>query len=184
MQKILGIYAHPYPRQSRANQFIISRVSGLPHFTRRDLYEIYPRYFFDVSLEQKLLIEHQVIYIQHPFYWYNMPALLKEWVDRVFELGFAYGEGGSGLQGKKLQIVITAGGSESVYQTGGANRYSIEEFLRPWEQTARLCGMIWSAPLCFHNARRASEDELGAFTEQVRARLLDLTTGTSERGTD
>ncbi len=174
MHKILGIYAHPNPRQSKANRFIISQIESLPHFTRRDLYELYPRYFFDIPTEQKLLRENDIIYVQHPFYWYNMPALLKEWVDRVWELGFAYGPAGTALRGKVLQVVITAGGPEDVYRSTGANRFTIEEFLRPWEQTAHLCGMKWMPPMCLHSARRVSEDELSKFSESVRQRLIDI----------
>lgn len=29
--------------------------------------------------------------MQHPFYWYSTPALLKEWQDLVLEHGWAYG---------------------------------------------------------------------------------------------
>lgn len=40
--------------------------------------------------EQQLLLEHDIIVFQH-FYWYSCPAILKEWMDRVLEYGFALG---------------------------------------------------------------------------------------------
>ena len=66
----------------------------------------------DVRAEQELLVSHDVIVSQHPFYWYSSPALLKEWQDLVLEHGWAYGRGGTKLTGKILFNAITAG-SES-----------------------------------------------------------------------
>ena len=67
-----------------------------------DLYEAYPDFDIDVRREQELLAAHEVIVLQHPFYWYSAPALLKEWQDLVLEHGWAYGSGGTALRGKAL----------------------------------------------------------------------------------
>ena len=57
----------------------------------RDLYELYPDFYIDVAAEQEALGRSDVIVLQHPFYWYSTPAMLKEWQDLVLEHGFAYG---------------------------------------------------------------------------------------------
>jgi hypothetical protein len=62
-----------------------------------DLYEEYPDFYINVKREQQLLIEHDIIVFQHPFYWYSSPAILKQWEDLVLEFGFAYGPGGTKL---------------------------------------------------------------------------------------
>jgi glutathione-regulated potassium-efflux system ancillary protein KefG len=56
----------------------------------------------------------------------------------VLEYGFAYGEGGTTLRGKKFLSAITMGGGEKAYSRDGYNRYTIRELLVPFEQTARL----------------------------------------------
>jgi glutathione-regulated potassium-efflux system ancillary protein KefG len=42
----------------------------------------------------------------------SVPGVLKEWMDQVLTYGFAYGNGGDALQGKKMQLVISTGGPE------------------------------------------------------------------------
>ena len=49
----------------------------------------------------------------HPIQWYSMPALKKLWLDDVLTYGWAYGPGGTALQGKDIWLVATTGGPES-----------------------------------------------------------------------
>ena len=77
----------------------------------------FPRCFVDVNREQQLLLSHDIIVFQHPFYWYSCPALLKQWEDLVLEYGFAYGTHGTKLAGKWALTAITTGGSAEAYRT-------------------------------------------------------------------
>ena len=90
-------------------------VSNERGVTINSLYDRYPDFYIDVIAEQQLLLEHDIIIWQHPFFWYSGPALLKEWFDLVLQHGFAYGEKGLKLQGKKAMSVITTGGRQDVY---------------------------------------------------------------------
>lgn len=130
-----------------------------------DLYETYPDFQIDVEAEKQRLLKFQRILFQHPFYWYSCPPLLKHYFDEVLELGFAYGPGGQALKGKHWQQIITTGGSAEVYSHEGSNCYTMDEFLRPYEQTARLCGMRYHSPLILHAARR--------LTEEARRKAID-----------
>lgn len=150
MKRILILFAHPAYERSRANRALIQSVQGIEGVTVRDLYEIYPDFHIDPSEEQRILLEHDVVVFHHPLYWYSSPALLKEWQDLVLEHGFAYGEGGTALQGKALLSAVTTGGSAEAYRRGGMNRFEMREFLRPFEQTANLCGMDYLPPFCAH----------------------------------
>jgi glutathione-regulated potassium-efflux system ancillary protein KefG len=111
-----------------------------------DLYEEYPDFDIDVHREQKLLLDHDIIVFQHPLLWYSTPALLKQWEDLVLEYGFAYGQGGTNLAGKRFLTATTAGGPENAYEREGYNYFQIRELLAPIEQTARLCSMIYLPP--------------------------------------
>ncbi|HEY4059631.1 MAG TPA: NAD(P)H-dependent oxidoreductase, partial [Kofleriaceae bacterium] len=123
-----------------------------------DLYEVYPSLDIDVQREQQLLLDHDVIVFQHPFYWYSCPALLKEWQDLVLQHGWAYGHGGTHLKGKITLNAITTGGPQSAYNKEGYNRFTIRELLSPWDQTAHLCGMRFLAPYAVHAALKVKAD--------------------------
>lgn len=153
---------------------ITQQLALLPNLTFRSLYEIYPEFYIDVEAEKKLLLEHDLIVFQHPFYWYNMPPLLKLWFDEVLELGFAYGDGGNALRGKDFLLSITTGGPAESYSTSGYNSFPVESFFPAYQQTAKLCGMKWHPPVVLHHALKVSDDLLAAHAEKVRDRILEI----------
>jgi glutathione-regulated potassium-efflux system ancillary protein KefG len=160
MNRILVLFAHPALQKSRVNRELIRGIDRIPGVTFRDLYEFYPDLDINVRTEQKLLLEHDILVFQHPFYWYSTPAILKEWQDLVLEHGWAYGQDGNALRGKKMLSVISTGGREEAYQKNGYNRYTIRELLSPIDQTAYLCGMEYLPPFVVHGTHRISADEL------------------------
>ena len=155
---ILILFAHPSQHRSEVNLPLIEASRTIEGVTVVDLYAEYPDYCIDIEREQQRLREHDIIIFMHQLYWYSTPAILKEWQDLVLEYGFAYGHDGTELHGKKLLCAITAGGSEDAYQTYGYNHYSIRELLRPIEQTATLCGMLYLPPYALFGSRTALED--------------------------
>ncbi len=158
MRRILILFAHPVLERSRVNRRLLEAVRGLEGVTIHDLYELYPTLDIDVKGEQQLLVDHDVIVFQHPFYWYSCPAILKEWQDLVLEHRWAYGAGGTHLRGKITFNAVTTGGAEDAYHRGGNNRFTVRELLAPWDQTAFLCGMRYLAPFAIHAALRVVDD--------------------------
>ena len=171
------IYAHPYPRRSRANQALLRAVSDLDFVRVRPLYELYPDFALDIEAEQDLLAGAHSVVWQHPMYWYSVPPLLKLWFDKVLAHGWAYGDHGTALRGKNCQWVVTTGGPQSSYSDGAMHRHPFDTFAAPIEQTARFCGMQWCEPISVHGAHRASEGALSAVGAQYRERLLALEAG-------
>jgi glutathione-regulated potassium-efflux system ancillary protein KefG len=145
-RRLLILFAHPALHKSRVNQLLLSSVESLSGVTINDLYESYPNFHVNVAREQALLLEHDVIVFQHPFYWYSSPAILKQWQDLVLEYGFAFGKNGTRLHGKLVLTAISTGGPSSAYQRNGYNYFTVRELLAPFEQTARLCGMTYLPP--------------------------------------
>lgn len=175
MARVLILFAHPALHRSRINAALVDAVQGIEGVTFRDLYEEYPNLHIDFETEQELLLEHDIIVWQHPFYWYSAPAILKEWLDVVLEYGFAYGEGGTRLTGKKVMSALTTGGPAEAYQRGGYNHYSLKELLAPYDQTARLCGMEYLEPFVIQGVRKLTNAEVGEWAERYRQRILELT---------
>lgn len=174
MKKILVVFAHPARHKSRANLQILETLRTLPQVTVSDLYEKYPYFHIDVKQEKNLLLENDIIFFQHPFYWYNMPALLKLWFDEVFEMGFAYGPGGEQLKGKEFCVSITTGGPFESYTPQGYNNYSIEQFLPAYIQTAQLCKMTWKEPVVIHGVNQASSNDLKIHAEKIKNLMLEI----------
>lgn len=167
------IFAHQVLERSRVNVRLLSAVTGLDGVTVHDLYEEYPTFHIDVAREQRLLLEHDIVVFQHPFYWYSTPALLKEWQDLVLEHGWAYGAGGTHLRGKVTFNAITTGGPESSYRQEGYNRFTVRQLLAPWEQTAHLCGMRYLAPFVVHAALRVSNEGDVAGPREAYRRVIE-----------
>ncbi|NWV66549.1 NQO2 dehydrogenase, partial [Malurus elegans] len=81
----------------------------------------------DLVEEQKKVQEADLLIFQFPLFWFNMPAILKGWMDRVLVQGFAYDlskacDGGL-LQDKLSLFSFTTGGSKEKYAIRGDIRY-------------------------------------------------------------
>ena len=174
MKKILVLFAHPRYEQSRTNRILIEGIKGMEGVTIHDLYERYPDFNIDIFIEKDLLSHHDVVIWHHPFYWYSCPPLMKQWIDMVLEYGWAYGPEGNALVGKKALNVLTAGGTREVYCSEGKNHYTIKEFLRPFEQTARLCGMEYLPPYAVMGTHKLSDDELADHINQYQQLIKSL----------
>lgn len=174
MKKILVLLAHPKYEKSRANKVLLNAVASLPGLTVRDLYELYPDFNIDPAAEQAVLLEHDIVVWHHPIYWYSCPPLLKQWIDLVLEVGWAYGKGGEQLKGKWIFNAVTSGGSREVYQVDGRNRFTLRQFLAPFEQTAWLCHMRYLPPFAVQGTHRLEQDALEACGLAYRNVLQDL----------
>lgn len=167
------IHAHPFAERSLANRQLLASVDGLPFIARRDLYDLYPDFDIDVEAEQAVLAAADLIVLQHPVYWYSMPALLKLWIDNVFAVGWAYGNGGKALVGKNLQWVVTTGGDFRAYSPDGPHGHPFDVFIAPMRQTARFCGMHWMEPIIVHDAH-STQAHVAEAGGRYRQRLIDF----------
>ena len=163
MKKILVLFSHPKFEKSRANTALVNHIKDIEGVTFHDLYERYPDFNIDVSAEKELLNAHDIIIWHHPFYWYSCPPLMKQWIDMVLEFGWAYGPNGNALQTKTCLNVITTGGSRKVYCSEGSNSFTVRQFLRPFEQTANLCGMEYLPPFAVMETHKLSDSDLSNY---------------------
>jgi glutathione-regulated potassium-efflux system ancillary protein KefG len=174
---ILLLFAHPALQSSRVNSALVEAVRELPGVRFHDLYETYPEFDVDVAREQALLQAHRAIVLQHPFYWYSVPPLAKQWLDLVLEHGWAYGHEGTALHGKLFLSTITTGGGESAYARGGYNRFTMRELLAPLEQTVCLCGMEYLPPFVVHGTHALEGEGIARHAADYRRALLALRDG-------
>jgi glutathione-regulated potassium-efflux system ancillary protein KefG len=177
VNNILILFAHPRFEKSRVNRALLSGIDRMPSVTLQDLYERYPDFNIDVEREKQLLAAPQIIIWHHPFYMYGAPALLKQWIDLVLEFGWAHGRGGDALKDKIIFNALTSGGTREVYAAKGYNRFTIREFLTPFDQTAALCKMIYLPPFAVQGTHLLTEAQLALHAAFYRTLLERLSRG-------
>lgn len=103
-------------------------------------------------------------------------------LESVFDLAGigTHGAGGDFLKDKTALNVITSGGTRETYQRDGFNRFTIQEFLRPFEQTARLCKMTYLPPFAVQGTYRLTDAELSGYADDYFTLLEHLSAGTFE----
>jgi glutathione-regulated potassium-efflux system ancillary protein KefG len=160
LPRILIIFAHPNIRHSRANKALLTAAQGLTNVTVHDLYHRYPHSYIDVPTEQAALQKADIIVLQHPFYWYSVPALLKEWIDSTLTSGWAFGINGIALKDKRWVHAISTGGEQDNYTDD--NRMGVQQLLLPLEKTAALCHTRWQEPYLLFGADKQTDTQLQA----------------------
>ncbi len=177
MRKILVLFAHPAYERSRVHRSMIRSISQLKGITIHDLYEAYPEFDIDVEREKKLLLEHDLIIWQHPFFWYSGPAILKQWQDLVLEHGWAYGNDGHALDGKFIFNAISSGGGMQAYHIEGYQRSTLHELLIPFERTAQLCRMIYLPPFWIPGTHKLEMEQIDEYCLQYKQLVTMLQDG-------
>ena len=140
----------------------------------------------DISLEQEKLLWADAVLLQFPLWWFSMPAILKGWVERVYAYGFAYGVGehsdthwgdryGEGtLAGKRVMLIVTAGGWESHYSSRGVNG-PIEDILFPIQHGILYYpGFDVLPPFVLYRTGRIDEALFARTCDALGQRLDDL----------
>jgi NAD(P)H dehydrogenase (quinone) len=158
--KYLIIYAHPNPKSFNhaIKEIVEGKIKKAGNgFEMRDLYAIgfspelggkdlvagqQGQLLDDIKKEQDCISNSDILIFIHPIWWFNMPAILKGYIDRVFTYGFAYGVNEKGpyglLTNKEVILINTTGGAEENYVKYGYNaalRKTIED------GTFGFCGM-------------------------------------------
>jgi len=140
----------------------------------------------DVETEQAKVRDADLVVVQFPLWWYGMPAMLKGWVDRVFESGFAYDVidpdtgrarkfGDGGLVGKRALAVVTAGDRPGSLGPRGISG-SIDDVLWPLlHGTFWYTGMAALRPHLVTQAREVSAARLAEIEASLTARLDGVT---------
>lgn len=139
--KVLVISGHNDLKNSLANQTILNEIENqLPDVEVRKLDALYPDGKIDVAAEQAALLRADLIVWQFPMYWYSLPALMKKWLDEVFQYGFAYGSTAV-LGGKKFLVSFTTGAPADSY-AGNADSFSdMTKLIEMYSNISKLCNL-------------------------------------------
>lgn len=139
MKKILIVSGHPDLENSTANRTIIENLSKkLPEATIHRLDKIIENGNFNIEKEQALLLEYDTYIFVSPFYWYSWSALMKKWVDNVFNASL-YKTGK--VKGKNVVFSFTTGGPAEIYSHDGLLKHTVEELTLSISTIAVYTGM-------------------------------------------
>ena len=168
MKKILLVVAHPALEKSRNNIRLMKAAESVENVIVRDLYELYPRFSINTAKEQDLLEKCDIIILQHPFYWYSVPALMKQYLDMVFTHSWAYGKEGNKLEGKILFNALTTSGTRESYSWEEHNRFPLSSYLIPYNQLAHVCRMHYLPPFVLHQSGKADASTAAKHAKQFK----------------
>ena len=158
--RVLVLFAHPAFHKSKVNKMLVDGLADMEGVTFHDLYQEYPELEINVKREQELLLDHDVIMLQFPLFWYSTPAILKEWQDLVLEHGWAFGSKGNKLKDKLFICSITAGGPRKAYQVGDFHNHTVNQLLSPLRQTSVLCKMKPLPPFVVYGSHALETEEI------------------------
>lgn len=127
----------------------------------------------DVRSEQEKVAKADVVIFHHPVFWFDRPAILKGWFDRVLTNGFAFHIAEHGpkglLKGKRGLVIQTAGTPPEFYAAMNAGGYPQAGIERG---TLGFCGMDAST-ITHYNVLAVSDDELDAMKAKTKAFVLE-----------
>ncbi len=159
----------------------------LNRIDRTDFRELYDSTYFRPQVEQananrnhrsnfsdELRAEHDksewadVFLFIYPFYLSYTPGILQAWLERVFSYGFAFGQGGTHLKGKKGMLLYTTGGGKQWVEQGEKHMlFLIQDRMKFW-------GMEVLDPFGAYAVAYITEAERKAFLSQLEARIKKI----------
>lgn len=166
---VLVITSHPYPENSVIIKTMQDALSPLPNVTVRNLESLYGHdtNSIDVAAEQAAYEGVDRVIFMFPIHWFNLTSMLKAYLNSVWSYGWAFGNGGSALVGKSLQVVTSAGASEHTYSATGLIESTMEQVLTPLKASALYVGMNYEPHIALFEAMGASSDHIDSFKSKV-----------------
>lgn len=94
------------------------------------------KYSATVQKEMDRLNQYDALAVVFPVWWWGLPAMLKGWLDRVWNQGYAYG--GSKLQHKKIMWIGLAAAEEQDFSDEGFGKALEMQLV---QGASRYCGI-------------------------------------------
>lgn len=124
----------------------------------------------DVRSYQKRLLAAQGLAFVFPVWWFGLPAVLKGFVDRVFQENFAFRFGPGGmpeglLPAHKALVLNTAGTGPRLYKTFGFGKPMVKTFD---EWTLKVCGLRHVRRVTFHEVVTCADEVRRGYLDEAR----------------
>ncbi len=146
--KVIILLAHPNIQDSQANKALIETIKEYPYVGIINLYDN-P---YDIEKQIDMISNAKAVIFQFPLYWASAPSELKKWIDEVFTPISKTNI----VKDKPLQIITTTASEYEAYRSGGRNKFTLDELLRPYEMLANHSGMKWCTPMAVYGINTPS----------------------------
>ena len=101
-----------------------------------------------------------------PLYWWSVPGIMKNWIDRTLSMGFAYGmKGAVSLKPKKGMIMYTTGGPKAFHTSIGMEAVSLKLLNHG---VFKFCGMTPLEPFIAYQASWVEDSQRKTYLEEVK----------------
>ncbi len=130
------------------------------------------RYSPEVHAHMDRIAAADDILVVFPVWWFAPPAVVKGWIDRVWNYGFAYGRSKPRLAGKRMLWLGLAGGPDSDYAKTGLDS-AVDIQLRAG--VSQFCGIVDSSVRLLHGTELS-----GVPQAQRSARVREVLTAAGE----
>lgn len=135
---------HDNMDNSSSQQFLLASGKAMTQVTYVDLQNDSQRQNgFDPNEEWNRLSQYDRIIFQFPLFWYQAPALLKQWIDQVFDETIPSSQWKEQLKGKELGLVVVVGSPARDYRRGTKLGVTLSELLAPYQAFANFFEMIY-----------------------------------------
>ncbi|MFZ4762543.1 MAG: NAD(P)H-dependent oxidoreductase [Alphaproteobacteria bacterium] len=190
MKKTLVIYTHPNPASFNAaikNTAVEALKQAGNEVRERDLYALKfdpvldgedfmsfkaGKIPADIAEEQSHVAWADRLLFIYPLWWFDRPALLKGWIDRVFSYGFAFSYGAEGAKGllkhEKAMVIQTTGGSQEVYEA----HHAVNIITSPMKDgTLGFCGIGDVDFHTYYGVVSATQEKRTQMLEEIKTNI-------------
>lgn len=174
--QVVILLAHPNIQESNANKELIKSVKDNDRVTVYDLYGKNED-LFNVDEWSRILTNAVALIFQFPFYWLSAPYMMKKWEDEVL----THLAKTPAIAGKQLTVVVTTGSDNDSYRSGGRNRFTVDELLRPYQAAAIHSGLVWQTPLVVYGTESDDPAKRIAQGAIQYKRLIDISLSTDNK---
>lgn len=134
----------------------------------------------DIAAEQQNVSWAEMVVFIYPIWWFEQPAILKGWLDRVFSHGFAYRVNEQGmmeglLRGRRAVVITTSGANEENMKQNGIleaiNTCMIKGTLAFSGFEGIIYENLYAVPTATDEERRAMLDGIKKIFEKVKENI-------------
>lgn len=129
-------------------------------------------YSAEIKQEHEKVKACDIMIFVFPLYWWGFPGIMKNWIDRVLSMGFAYGaQGAASLKGKKAMVLYATGGTKNDHEASG-----MEEAAQKMMHKGifAFCGITPLQPFVAYHAPWVEEEVRKKYLAEISQIMLTI----------
>jgi NAD(P)H dehydrogenase (quinone) len=135
-------------------------------------FELYSK---ETKEEHEKLKWADLLLFTFPLYWAHMPGNMKNWIDRNFSMGYAYGYGKTlddgPLKSKKAMLIFSTGSPQKFFEESGFKNicYQLMNI-----GMFKFCGIKALEPFVAYSVAHSDDTQRKKYLDELKAVLLNI----------